>query len=95
MNVKPSSLQKMAIRNKKCSVYLKKSKVPNLGKGFSLTQGILDKNITFEHWCHNESVCTQTLPKKISSGDLTDLSVIYLSDSKFSDKLNILTDNMP
>ena len=72
---------------------MKTTEAPNIGKGFSVTQGILSKYIALEHYCTDESKCMQTLPKKIATGDLTNIIVNQLSDDKFSDKWCILMEN--
>ena len=88
-NIKPSSLN-MKLRSRKCNIYVKNSATTNLGKGFSLTQGIAKKHVVLEHNCTNEIECIQVLHKKIQNGDHTGLMVQHLSENKFNDKFQIL-----
>ena len=92
-NIKPSEISKsgtkMKLRNKKCNLYIKSSTL-KLGKGVCLATELTKKCAVIEHFCTNEANCTKLISKRISAGDLTDLSVYDLNDKKFNDKYSIL-----
>ena len=80
---------KMKLRNKKCNLYIKSSTL-KLGKGVCLTTEISKKCAVIEHFCTNEVNCIKLISKRISAGDLTELSVYDLNDKKFNEKYSIL-----
>ena len=92
-NIKPSEISKsgtkMKLRNKKCNLYIKSSTL-KLGKGVCLTTEISKKCAVIEHFCTNEVNCIKLISKRISAGDLTELSVYDLNDKKFNEKYSIL-----
>ena len=90
-NLKPSTLPNtLRPRIKKCNIYTRKSKIPNVGKGFALAEGILQKNVAIHHQCTDEPKCLQKLTKQIAIGDLTSTEIHPLTDLKFSEKWDIL-----
>ena len=92
-NIKPSEISKsgtkMKLRNKKCNLYIKSSTL-KLGKGVCLATELTKKCAVIEHFCTNEANCTKLISKRISAGDLTELSVYDLNDKKFNEKYSIL-----